>query len=115
MATRAVAIPRRRRAVVLVRPRSRARTKFTLPLAVIGGFTAQALPVLEAAMRGDMNGVLDKFLYQFGCYNKTAGAFEFGRIWQYKPLLAGIVIHKLANALGLNRALGRAHLPILRI
>jgi hypothetical protein len=31
------------------------------------------------------------------------------------PLLSGIIVHNLANVLGVNRALNQAHVPLLRI
>ncbi len=101
--------------MVVVRPRRRTRRKFTLSLAVVGGFTAQALPVIEAIPSMSMSNILDKFLYQFGCYNKSAGAFEFGRVTQYLPLFVGCIIHGVANRIGVNRAIGRAGIPWVRI
>lgn len=43
-------------------------------------------------------------------------AFKFNRMKEgLLPVMVGILVHKLAGRLGINRALGRAGVPIIRI
>lgn len=99
----------------MAKKKQRKRAGFTIPIAVVAGAGAQALPVIEKAAKGDWGGVVDKLLYQYGCYNKTKGAFDLKLVGNYAPLIVGLIIHVIASKLGLNRILGRAKIPYFRI
>jgi hypothetical protein len=44
------------------------------------------------------------------------GQFHADQIMRtYAPMAAGVVIHKMAGRFGLNGALGRAKVPLLRV
>ncbi len=94
------------------------RKRFTLPLAVVGGF----IPILSTSYVGFKQGGLGMAgrqfvttLTGFDPENSAAG-------WQPKemrrgalPILVGYVAHMIASKLGINRALGRAGIPFVRI
>ena len=90
----------------------------TLPLAVVGGF----VPILSVTYDGWKQGGLRvagrqfmTTLTGFDPENTTAG-------WQPRelrrgamPIVVGFLVHMIAGKLGINRALGRAGIPFVRI
>lgn len=89
------------------------KKKFTLPLSVVAGFVPLGLgiwnrkaapatiaPYVLGSLTGYVPGV------GFSTQYMTEGAI---------PIFAGFITHWLAGRLGINRALGRAGVPIIRI
>lgn len=113
MATRSIA----RRIRYVSRPRSRSRRKgFTLPLAVLGGFAPLAINAMADYQVGGV-----KHLAKGICVRTTGYMFDTGKfepkylgqgLW---PIAIGILVHKMAGKLGVNRALGQAGVPFVRI
>lgn len=113
MATRAIARRRTRR--VFVRAQRRA-TKMTVPLAVVGGFVPLGLNVYNGAKTGGVNGAGFELVRGLTGFNWQAGRMEWNALARgLGPILAGFAVHKVAGALGVNRALARAKVPFLRI
>lgn len=120
MATRAIArrAPRR----VYLRRRSSKRS-FTLPLAAIAGF----VPVLNGTVQKSRehgftghDGGLSFATRSLTGYNYDEGVGPVGFYWSHLrsgavPILAGLLVHKAASMLGINRALGRARVPFIRL
>jgi hypothetical protein len=94
------------------------KRKFTLPLAVVAGFTPAAIDLMDA--------------WQSHSHDPKAVATEMGRIflgWDYWsatwnpslmkwgtfPIVGGILVHKLANKLGVNRLIASTGIPVIRI
>ncbi len=105
--------------VIYRRPRSkrpRRRSGFTVPLAVVAGFG----PPLAMTVRGFQAGGI-----QEGVNNLTRSMTGFDPItarWNIAnmrtgalPVAVGIIVHKLAGMLGVNRALARANVPFIRV
>lgn len=100
--------------------RSQRRKGFTLPVAVLAGF----VPLIYTTYKhtqwngvGGSEGGLDVFVRSLtgfspnGAYGKT---WEFKRMmWGAMPILAGLMVHKLAGRLGINRAL--SSIPVIRL
>lgn len=87
----------------------------TIPLAVVGGvFGAPAVRAgISKIFKGDLKGAM-------GEAGRIAGATSSGfnakvAMENIMPILVGIGIHKVASKLGVNRALGRAKIPLIRI
>lgn len=98
---------------------ARKSNKFTLPLAVIGGFAPLGLNLLGAtkrALAGDLAGASQEIVIRTTGYNTDTKSWN-GAVFAetYVPILAGFVVHKLAGRLGVNRAIAKAGVPILRI
>ena len=89
-------------------------TKFTLPLAVVAGFTPTVVGVWNRRNSvADMAGYL-----QIGWtgISTDTGKFNFQNLRAGMiPALAGFAVHMIAGKIGLNRAIARAGIPILRI
>jgi hypothetical protein len=100
----------------------RASRKFTLPLApiagVIAGFT-MAPPGWEAPvtalMRGDMRRFGDAVLANWTFIGKDGKVDFAGKGIGVKATIIGLVVHKIAGLLGVNRVLGQARVPIVRV
>lgn len=97
---------------------TRRRKSFTLPIGIVAplGISAwkaigvyQSTNSFESAFR-------NYFAYYTGFTGNPAKTFE----WEYMkygllPLGLGLIAHKLAGKLGLNRAIASAGVPIVRI
>lgn len=76
-------------------------------------------PLYATQGAGDYRGWLDVLcnIYLGISPNKAYGSYftPWGLPSGLYPLLAGVGIHKLAGMFGVNRLLGRAHVPFIRI
>jgi hypothetical protein len=91
----------------------------TIPVAVIAGFAPLGIGLLGAVKRGmagDMAGMSQEMTIRTTGYNTDTKSFHWPTFMQsYGPIVAGLVIHKAASRLGVNRALARAGVPFLRV
>lgn len=115
MATRAIA---RRRTITRYVRRGRSRAaKTTIPLAVLGGFVPLGVRGYNGYKANGLVGGLDGIssgLTGYSVFDPQKWHPEV--VAQYAaPILGGFAIHWLAGRLGINRALGRAKVPLLRI
>lgn len=92
----------------------RSKRKFTLPLAAVAGFAPGVIgPLMFLKDQGPTAASRELARIWTG-YDYTDGSFDWGRMkWGLLPAVVGMVVHKLANKFGLNRALGS--IPIVRI
>jgi len=94
----------------------RRKPQMTIPVAVMAGM----MPLAASAVRGWQNetfrGLGKEVLFALTGFDTDQPGWhpEFMKNGTY-PLVAGIVVHKLAGRLGINRMLGRARIPLLRI
>jgi hypothetical protein len=116
MATKAIA---RRRIVYARRPRSRRRAAgMTIPVAVLAGFG----PLIGQALYGWKSGRGVEGVVHYTTAALT-GVDTDGGPWQpmyalkngLGPIIVGMVVHKVAGRLGVNRALSAAGVPFLRV
>lgn len=101
----------------MARRKRRRRTSFTLPMAVIGGLIAGIARPVQRAMQGDLYGAMQNLVSNYTGYH--IGVNEWYP-WDMKngiiPLVIGALVHKfIGGTLGVNRMLGRAKIPILRL
>jgi len=96
------------------RGRGRRQRKMTLPLGIIGGM----LPVAAGVWARKSSGTEMGNYLQAGFTGITPGTGQFNvanfRLGLF-PIMAGFMVHAVAGRLGVNRALGRARLPLIRI
>ncbi len=84
----------------------------TLPLAVVGPVAYTVYALGKQAMSGPQ-GRADAAWAAFG-WNQDHP--DFSKLPQtYGPIAVGFIIHYLAGRFGVNRALGRAKVPIIRV
>jgi len=97
--------------------------KITIPLAPILGISVG----LTSAPKGGWRSPLDHFIKgevasgllnlqsNFLFYDWSNKSFDLDMGVGVKGLIAGLIIHKVASKLGVNAALGRANVPLIRI
>jgi len=101
------------------------KRNFTIPAALVSGvalgFVIKPDPTwdspYEAVKRGNFDIAVKNYATNMIGYRADTGAIfdttiGMKGLW---ALIGGFVIHKLATVLGLNRALGRARIPFLRV
>ncbi len=99
----------------------RAGRKFTLPIAVVVGFSGPAMRVYghyksngfmgEEGAIGELSRIMTGVNVQ-----KNPATFEAWRLrYGLLPILLGLGVHKLANYIGINRMIAKAGIPVIRI
>ncbi len=90
------------------------RAKFTVPIAVIGGFAPLVMGMWN---RRSQPQEVARFLTV-----ATTGYDYVGHRWTGEflgqgagSILAGFLVHSIANKVGINRALAKAGVPLFRI
>jgi len=103
----------------MAKARKHKRAGMTIPLAVVAGFAPLAMGELGAvkrALSGDTAGAAQQAVIYATGYNTDTKAFHWPTfVGSYGPILAGMVVHKLAGRLGVNRAIAKAGVPFIRI
>jgi len=90
--------------------------KFTIPVAIFGGLAAGLYDPLREAMAGDFNAAMRTLSWNYSGYNARTGKFEMSGLKRgLLPLILGVIIHKIASQLGVNRVLGQSGIPFIRI
>jgi hypothetical protein len=89
----------------------------TLPLAIVGGFVPMGADIVSAFRVGGIEAALGHVSLCTTGYDPADGQFKpmFAAKKLYGPLLLGVIVHKFAGKLGVNRALGRMGVPFVRI
>ena len=91
----------------------------TIPVAVLAGFVPLGVGVYGAVRRGmagDTAGMTQELTIRTTGFNTDTKSFHWPAFWgTYGPILAGLVVHKAASRLGVNRALAKAGVPFLRV
>jgi len=86
----------------------------TLPLAVIAGFVPTMAGVWNR--RGSATEIANYLQAGWTGITPEGGNFSFTNLRAgLIPALAGFAVHKVASMMGINRALGRARIPFVRV
>jgi len=92
------------------------RRKFTIPIGIMAPLIGTLVEPAKRAYYGDFEGAFDDLSIKYTGYSPRSGQWNArGMQGGLLPLLIGFAIHWIAGKLGVNRALGRAGVPILRI
>ena len=85
--------------------------KMTVPLAVMAPIAAIGVINGKELMQGDYNAVVENFTG----YNMVSKSFNYGKAAAtYTPLIIGVLAHRFIGP-SVNRALGRAKVPFIRL
>lgn len=96
------------------RSRSRNGKKLTLPLAIVGGFMPLTINTIRTP--GGWDRKLWMATQAITGYDTDAGKFWFPNLYKGAvPIGVGFLIHAIANKLGINRALSRSGIPLIRV
>lgn len=94
------------------------RKGFTLPLAVLAGFAPPAMRVYSTTRQfGVQQGIgeFSRIFTGFDVYNPGAGWNVNNMVYGALPVAVGMLVHKVAARLGVNRMLSSAGIPFVRI
>lgn len=93
----------------------RGKRSFTLPLLVVAGIVP-GISRMWDSKAGGLTGVTNTASQIYLGYNPTDGSRNFSNLkYGTLPIVMGILGHFLASKLGINRALGRAGIPVFRL
>ena len=109
---------KRKTRVVYRKAKSRGHrdTGMKIPLAIVAGFAPLGYDIYNGAKASGFNGALENATSDLTGYDIPGKTWNFGDLVKgWTPIVAGFVAHKIASAFGINRALGRAHVPLFRI
>lgn len=88
----------------------------TIPVALMVGFLPITLEAINGAQRGGWKGMAHQVAYSFTGWDTDTRTWEQSRLkGGLYPVLIGMGVHWIADKMGVNRALQRAKMPILRI
>ena len=92
----------------------RSKPKMTIPLAIVAGFVPTAVGVWNRRSSGQA--VADYLQAGFTGITPGTGTFNVANLKAgLLPIAAGFMVHKVASMLGVNRAMARARIPLIRI
>lgn len=105
--TRRKTSKKRRRTYTARRRKTRRRRTTTIPIAIVGGLVAAFSDEAALVMQGDFAGAASSLGNTFSSVQNA---------WSnLGPLFIGCIIHFIASKLGVNRYLGQARVPFIRI
>jgi len=85
-------------------------------LAVLAGFAPLGIAALDGYKYNGMSGVAKRVTMGLTGYNIEDRSWYMTEMAKVAgPILAGIVVHKMAGRLGINRALSSAGVPFIRL
>jgi hypothetical protein len=104
----------------MAKKKRRSSRKFTLPLAPVAGLAAGLITPIQQAISGNYDNAFRSLVANYtGVENAGTSNAKFAPKYLVRgllPLVAGLVVHKVVGGmLGINRILGRAKVPVLRI
>ena len=100
----------------MAKKKTKRRARPTIPLAVVAGFMAPARIIYRESLSNGIEGGVAATGRIFTGYDSTRGVWDFRQLqFGFGPVLMGFGIHKVATMLGVNRALGAARIPFIRI
>ena len=108
---------RRTRTVTRYRRRGhRRRNGFKLPVAIIAGFVPGVINTVNSFQAYGVQGGIRTLGNIYLGYDFTTGKFNPRMMWYgLAPAVLGVIVHRAAQLLGVNRAIAAAGIPIFRI
>ena len=103
----------------------RRSTRMTIPLAVVAGMVPLAIGTWQhgqyAGWTGSGDTGMDYFVRSLTGFSPNAAGYGGSR-WNLRnmqhgalPIVVGMIAHKVAGRIGINAALARAGVPLIRI
>lgn len=89
---------------------------FTLPISVTAGMVAGLSEPAKRLIDGDYHNAAKAMSLRFVGYDPDSSSWHLSYLKKgLFPVLGGVVVHKVASKIGINRAIARAGIPFLRI
>lgn len=107
----------RTRRIYVTRPRARRRSSgFTAPVLVLAGFMPLVNQAVIGYREGGIQRVSDRVVASLTGYDPATQQWNAAHLVHGAvPIGLGIIGHKLASKLGVNRALAQAGIPFIRL
>jgi len=94
--------------------KTKSKKSFTIPLAVVGGFMPLAVGTLQTA--GGWDRKLWYATQAITGYDTDTRKFWFPNLYKgAMPILVGFLVHMVASKVGVNKAIARAGIPLIRV
>lgn len=94
----------------------RRRGGFKVSIAIVAGLLPGVSRLLYHTQAGGIQGLSTEAARIYTGYDPASGRWIPSLMWYgFLPLTLGVVIHKVASKLGINRALGQAGIPFIRV
>lgn len=94
----------------------RRRAGMTVPLAVLAGFAPLGVSTIEGFKQNGAEGAMHYAVAGLTGWDTRTNKWELAYMTRGTiPIVLGFLVHYAASRLGVNRALGRARVPFLRI
>lgn len=92
------------------------KPKMQISLAIVAGLIPPGVRAWAQFQAGGIQAAGESLSRDFTGYNPANNTWSLGSLKAgLLPLIAGILVHKVANKFGVNRAIGRTGLPFIRI
>jgi len=101
----------------MAKKKHRRKPQMTMPLAVVAGFVPPGRIIWAESQggRGIEGGAIAAGRIFLG-YDSTTARWDFNQLqYGFGPILMGFGIHKVAQMVGINRALAAARIPFIRV
>lgn len=96
--------------------RRSSKRKFTIPIALVAGLMPGVSRSFTHFQAGGFRGLSTEVSRIYLGYDPPSGTWNTNLMWfGFFPLVLGLVVHKAAGVLGINRALSRAGIPVIRV
>jgi len=90
--------------------------KFTLPVAVVAGIMPVAYQGLKGFQQDGVEGLIKRTTLSLTGYNVEDHKFYTDNLKEgLYPMIIGMLVHWGAKKFGINRALGAAGIPVIRV
>lgn len=92
------------------------KSKITIPISIVAGLYAGMIVPIDQAMKGNYKGAAEQLVRNYTGIDPLTNVFTLDRLKVgLIPLLVGAIVHIAAGKLGVNRAIARTGLPVIRI
>jgi hypothetical protein len=90
--------------------------KPTVSMAILGGFSVPVIQAVKVYQYAGPVNAFSNFTQNMTGFVPTTGKFNAGYMKQgLLPVCAGVLVHKVAGMLGINRMIAQAGIPLFRI
>jgi len=98
----------------MAKKKHRRKAAMTIPLAVVAGFLPAGNKLWDN--RESVESLTNEASKMFVGFDPRSGNWDLEDLkFGIAPILVGFLVHRVASGLGVNRALGSARVPFLRI
>ncbi len=100
----------------MAKKKSRRSGGMTIPLTIIAGFAPVVGGTISRLRTSGIEGASNFLLAGMTGFDKASNSWSLGNLGLgLGPILLGGLAHKIAGRMGINQALGRAKVPLLRV